>query len=198
MRLTTNKMAKEMNMLELAHNCCFAKERKAMYRDYDEIIDAREFARRIIRIQLLERPDDEIFKDDEVFDEFMNACLGIPPENPIGLVALFYRNLWAQADLYERLKTYEEGEVRGIVRWLPVVIGEVVYTNFSPVGFYMRKDERPYECRVVFIGLNTEDPFMNVEYKEGRMWQFYFDEIGKKVFKSKIEAEEALRKMEGK
>lgn len=39
---------------------------------------------------------------------------------------------------------------------------------------------------------------MNVEYKEGRMWQFYFDEIGKKVFKSKIEAEEALRKMEGK
>ena len=36
-RLTTNKPVSEMNMVELAHNCCYADENMyARYRDFTE------------------------------------------------------------------------------------------------------------------------------------------------------------------
>lgn len=37
--------------------------------------------------------------------------LSIEPDSQIGLLALFYRNLWAMADLRERLKYYEDLEL---------------------------------------------------------------------------------------
>lgn len=196
MRLTTNTPINEMGMLELAHNCCFAKGRKAMYRDYDTVIDARTFARNLIKGHRIINSEDGIFYDDDAFDEFMARCLVIDPYDGIGLVALFYRSLWAQADLYERLKFYEDAEEQGKISWLPVAVGDTVYTNFSVQGDYMRKYKKPYACKVVFIGLNEENPFVDVKYENGRMWQFHFDEFGKTVFKNKSEAEEALKRAE--
>ena len=47
-RLTTDKSVENMDMVELAHNCCYAKDRKARYRDYDMDMDAREFAKNLL------------------------------------------------------------------------------------------------------------------------------------------------------
>ena len=44
-RLTSNKPVDEMNMVELAYNACYAENRKATYRDFETIRDARYFAR---------------------------------------------------------------------------------------------------------------------------------------------------------
>lgn len=103
-RLTVNKPVSEMTMIELAHNCCFAKGRQAFYRDYDREINAREFARELANMFGYELPwDDEEF-DYEIMDD-------LPITEDVSkreLIALFYRNLWAQAELYECLKKYEE------------------------------------------------------------------------------------------
>lgn len=104
MKLTSNKPVKEMSMWELAHNCCYQKEGMARYRDFETDIDAREFTRRLMkkhaRYELSQNAD--IF-DDEILDML---CYGT--DTLEGLIALFYRNLWAMADLREKLKEYEE------------------------------------------------------------------------------------------
>ena len=43
-RLTSDKDVKDMGMVELAYNSCYAKDGKARYRDYDTDIDARQLA----------------------------------------------------------------------------------------------------------------------------------------------------------
>ena len=60
---------------------------------------------------------------------------------------------------------------------------------------YAQKN-RPYEAKVVFVGINGVDNFMNVELGEGKMLQFRFSDIGKKVFLTKSEAEAALKESE--
>ena len=103
-RLTVNKPVSEITMVELAHNCCFAKGRQAFYRDYDREINAREFARELANMFGYELPlDDEEF-DYEIMDDLPIA----EDVSKRGLIALFYRNLWAQAEIYERLKKYED------------------------------------------------------------------------------------------
>ena len=103
-RLTINKPVSEMTMVELAHNCCFAKGRQAFYRDYDREINAREFARELANMFGYKLP-----LDDEEFDyEIMDDLPITEDVSKRELIALFYRNLWAQADIYERLKKYEE------------------------------------------------------------------------------------------
>lgn len=104
-RLTTNNNVKEMNMFELAHNSCYIKNGKARYRDYDIDIDARELS-----IKLLDKFADipNEFTCDDDFDEFIIDCLQYGTDSIEGLIALFYRNLCAQADLYEKLKKYED------------------------------------------------------------------------------------------
>lgn len=104
-RLTTNKKVNEMGMFELAHNSCYIKDGKARYRDYDIDTDARELA-----IKLLDKYADipNEFTDDDDFDEFIIECLQYRTDRIEGLIALFYRNLWAMADLYEKLKKYED------------------------------------------------------------------------------------------
>lgn len=107
-RLTTDKKVNEMSMVELAHNCCYAKDRKARYRDYDRDIDAREFARKLMyENEYWEKDDAEMISDD-VFDNSIMDNLMHEPDSTIGLIALFYRNLWAMADLREKLKAYED------------------------------------------------------------------------------------------
>lgn len=81
-------------------------------------------------------------------------------------------------------------EVAAVV--LPVEIGDTVYTNFAVSGWRMRKDKRPYKAEIVFIGINGNENFINVQYGEGWMFMFGFSEIGKTIFLTREEAEEAL------
>ncbi len=107
-RLTTNKDVSEMSMAELAHNSCYAKEHEARYRDYGMDIDARE-----LTIKLLDKfakiPNE--FTCDEDFDEFITGVAQYGIYDILGFIAIFYRNLWAMADLRERLKEYENLEL---------------------------------------------------------------------------------------
>lgn len=104
-RLTTDKPTSEMSMVELAHNSCFAKDGEAYYRDFEGEISARDFARKLYKIY----SDDKLSTDNDAFDEEIMGELQYDPEiYPEAYIALFYRNLWAMADLYETLKKYED------------------------------------------------------------------------------------------
>lgn len=106
-RLTVYKPASDMNMLELAHNCCYVKDRNARYRDFEMDMDARDFARNLMTTLT----GDDLPTDDDDFDEEIMENLQYDPfESVTGLIALFYRNLWAMADLRETLKSYEDAK----------------------------------------------------------------------------------------
>ncbi len=104
-RLTCNKPVLEMDMVELAHNCCYVMDYNARYRDYELDIDARDLARKLMKAYA---DDDDAFICDEDFDEQMSNYLAYGLESVEGLIAVFYRNLWAMAGLRERLKRYED------------------------------------------------------------------------------------------
>lgn len=92
-------------------------------------IDSRKFVRSLIK-DICE--DDLSDMTDEEFDEYMSERLSIEPDSQIGLLALFYRNLWAMADLRERLKYYEDLELdeyieHGRLLKLPCSIGDKLY-----------------------------------------------------------------------
>lgn len=79
---------------------------------------------------------------------------------------------------------------------LPCAVGDTVYTNNSLSGFYLRAKNRPYPAEVVFIGLNEEYGFFNVDIMNlGCMLQFNFSDIGKTVFLTREAAENALKEM---
>ena len=78
---------------------------------------------------------------------------------------------------------------------LPCDIGDTVYTNCRMQGWYFREKDKPYEAKIVFIGLNGVDNFMNIDFGNGHMLQFPFSEIGKTVF---LTEEEALKERENK
>lgn len=127
-RLTNNKPVEEMSMVELAHNCCYAEDRLARYRDFEMDMDARDFARNLMTTLT----DDELSLDDENFDEEILENLQYDPFGDVrGLIALFYRNLWAMADLREKLKSYEDAEEQGLLLRLPCKVGDTVYTACS-------------------------------------------------------------------
>lgn len=95
----------------------------------------------------------------------------------------------------QELQAYRELEKQKKLMKFPCVVGDVVYTNISATGWYLRKKNRPYGVKIVFIGINGRDNLMNVAYENGNMTQFLFSEIGKNVFLTKYEAEEALERM---
>ena len=95
-----------------------------------------------------------------------------------------------------KLGRYEDLEAQGRLIELPCNVGDTVYTNSSMVGWYMRLKSRPYEAKVVFIGINGVNNFMNVELSKGRMLQFNFSDIGKRVFLTKEAAEAAMKERE--
>ena len=112
MRLTENKNVKEMSMVELAHNCCYAENGKARYREYDMDMDARDFARNLMSTLTKEElPLDDASFDEEILENLQYDCFS----DIRGLIALFYRNLWAMADLREKLKVYEDAEEQGLL-----------------------------------------------------------------------------------
>lgn len=104
-RLTSDKPVAEMGMFELAHNSCYIKDGKARYRDYDLDEDARVLTRVLLKDHA---GSDDAFTCDDDFDDWMIDYLQDGMDSTEGLIALFYRNLWAMADLREALKAYED------------------------------------------------------------------------------------------
>lgn len=123
-RLTSNKAVSEMGMFELAHNACYIKDGKARYRDYDIDIDARELTRKLLKDHA---DDDNAFTDDDNFDDWMIDYLQEGLDSKEGLIALFYRNLWAMADLREKLKRYEDLKEQEKITAFPCTVGDTVY-----------------------------------------------------------------------
>ena len=122
-RLTSNKTTSDMNMLELAYNSCYADEKcNARYRNYELDIDSRDLARKLIKDMCKE---DLSYMSDEEFDEYVSEMLSVEIDSQIGLLAVFYRNLWAMAELREKLKEYEDLEEQG--RLLKLPCNEVYY-----------------------------------------------------------------------
>lgn len=116
-RLTSNSNVSDMSMIELAHNGCYVdNERNARYRNYNLDIDSRELVRNLVKDIC-----DEDLTDlsDEEFDEYMSSMFSVEMDSTIGLLAVFYRNLWAMAELREKLKDYEDLEEQGRLLKLP-------------------------------------------------------------------------------
>lgn len=132
-RLTSNKKVSDMSMIELAHNSCYADdERNARYRDYEMDMDARDFVRNLMATLV----KDEMPISDTEFDEEILDDLAIDPFSDVrGLIALFYRNLWAMANLRETLKKYEDLEGESRLLKLPCKIGDDVYYVPSEVNY---------------------------------------------------------------
>lgn len=130
-RLTTNKEKSEMGMYELAHNSCYYKDGAARYRDFETDIDARELTRQLLKDYA---DGDDAFVDDDDFDEEMLELLMYGTSTTEGLIALFYRNMWAMADLRERLKEYEDADEQGLLLRLPCKVGDKVWRVFNVNG----------------------------------------------------------------
>lgn len=137
-RLTSNKKVSDMSMIELAHNACYIKDGVARYRDFETDIDARDLARELAWMLA----DIELSRNNECFDEEIieNMQYDITKE-PIGLIALFYRNLWAMANLRETLKKYEDlGYTPEELKVCFVDIPEVLYA----IDNNREEDEKVY------------------------------------------------------
>lgn len=186
-RLTTNKSTKEMGMLELAYNSCYAKNNEARYRDYDCDVTAREFAKQLLKDHNCDL--DITYESNEAFDEWMVDYLYYP-DTTEGLIALLYRNLWVQADLRERLKEYEDAEEQGLLLRLPCKIGDSVY---SPTRDFISK------YTICSIEKYKEGFFFNWRCEAGiyiKVSGFTDYDIGETVFLTREAAEQALKEME--
>ena len=180
-RLTSTKPVEEMSMVELAHNCCYAKDRLARYRDFEMDMDARDFARNLMTTLT----DDELPLDDDNFDEeVLENLIYDPFSNVKGLIALFYRNLWAMADLRERLKEYEDAEEQGLLLRLPCKIGDEAWAlrHYKGVTYA----QKGFVNEMFF----TRDMRLCIVVKNIARGEF-----GKTVFLTKEEAEQALKQM---
>ena len=102
---------------------------------------------------------------------------------------------WADAVEHE-LEKYTQAEKEGRIVILPCKLGGTVYANFALRGDYLREKDKPYPCEVVFIGI-SEEPFMHIQFENGRVFQVSFEKIGKTVFTTREAAEAALREQEG-
>ena len=89
-----------------------------------------------------------------------------------------------------------QAKVQGRLAELPCRLGGTVYANFALRGDYLREKDKPYPCEVVFIGLSKE-PFLHIQFKNGRVFPVKFCEVGKTVFTTREAAEAALKEQEG-
>lgn len=199
-RLTTNKKVSEMEMVELAHNCCYEdEEHNARYRDFEMEMDARDFAINL----MVTLTKDELPVDKTEFDEEILDNLTIDPFSDVrGLIALFYRNLWAMADLREKLKYYEDAEEQGLLLRLPckprsevfLICNRYTHCSFEDVSFEESSCEGcEYDCdsrKELYIHRNSS---VDIEWITRNLNKF-----GKTVFLTKEEAEAKLAEMEEK
>lgn len=194
-RLTSNKKVSDMSMFELAHNSCYCKDGVARYRDFENDIDARDLARELV----WSLADIELSRNNECFDEEIieNLQYDITKE-PIGLIALFYRNLWAMADLRERLKEYEDLEEQCRLIKLPCKVGDVVYRiNIGAMKPVIPLRVVEYRFKIVGNCIREKiccsDDFL---CKQPSII-YYAEDIGNKVFLTKSEAEAKLKELRG-
>lgn len=96
----------------------------------------------------------------------------------------------------DRFREIMQAEKEGRLVVLPCGLGGTVYVNFKVRGDYLREKDKPYPCKVVFIGL-SDKPYLHIEFKTGRVWPVNLDAIGKTVFQTKEAAEAALKEKEG-
>lgn len=190
-RLTTNKSVADMSMIELAHNSCYADdERNARYRDYNLDVDSRWLIRNLVKDIC-----GEDFKDlsDEEVDEYMASMLSVEIDSTIGLLALFYRNLWAMADLREKLKYYEDAEEQGLLLRLPISEDAPVYSIE-----YCCERNKSNRSGMCFRGFceNCSDKVYYI--RESVAKHCNICEINKSVFFTREEAEAKLKEMEEK
>ena len=104
-RLTTDKPVNEMTNMELAFNCCVVDNGQAVYRDYENPIDARKLAMNLLDYYGVEGVTIQTRAD---LDEFMVDSLLDGPFTSSGLIALLYRFIWSMAEMRTRLKQYED------------------------------------------------------------------------------------------
>ena len=181
-RLTSNKKVSDMSMIELAHNSCYADdEHNARYRDYEMDMDARDFARSL----MVTLTKDELPISDTEFDEEILDDLAIDPFSDVrGLIALFYRNLWAMANLRETLKKYEDLEEQGKLIKIPL-------EAYCIVDFEVRKGfvlEETYNM--------SRKPLLVVRYDDNS-FKSHSGYLGISVFLTKSEAEAKLKVLRG-
>lgn len=201
-RLTTNKSVAEMSMIELAHNSCYADdERNARYRDYNLDVDSRWLIRNLVKDIC-----GEDFKDlsDEEVDEYMASMLSVEIDSTIGLLALFYRNLWAMADLREKLKYYEDADEQGLLLWLPAPLNGVESFNLDGKTTWYRLPCRIGDTVYMIDGATLKGhdwKYLTYEKAYVRETIFSIEHInsfGKTVFLTREEAEAKLKEMEEK
>lgn len=188
-RLTTNKSVADMSMIDLVHNSCYADdERNARYRDYNLDVDSRWLVRNLAKDIC-----GEDFKDlsDEEVDEYMASMLSVGIDSTIGLLALFYRNLWAMADLREKLKYYEDAEEQGLLLRLPISEDAPVYSIEYCCG--KNKSNRSGMCVRGFCE-NCSDKAYYI--RESVAKHCSICEINKSVFFTREEAEAKLKEVE--
>ena len=197
-RLTTNKSVADMSMVELAHNSCYADdERNARYRDYEMEMDARDFARNL----MVTLAKDKLPVDDAEFDEEVLDNLMVDPFSDVrGLIALFYRNLWAMADLREVLKCYEDAEEQGLLLRLPCKPNSEVFlicSRYTHCSF----EDVPFEessCEGCEHGCDSrKELYIHRNESVGIEWiARNLNKFGKTVFLTRDEAEAKLAEME--
>ena len=192
-RLTTNKNVSEMGMLELALNCCYiAEDGNGRYRDYEMDMDERDFARNLTTTLVGE----DLPLQDEAFDEEMLENLGIDPFADVrGLIALFYRNMWAMAELREKLKRYEDAEEQGVLLRLPCKVGDVLYFAHHDRVISSEVLSAKYHAEAENHGVFIRER-LTIDV-EGVSAEIDFCDIGKTVFLTREEAEAKLKEMEG-
>lgn len=194
-RLTSDKNTSDMSMLELAYNSSYINhENDARFRNYDLDIDSRQFVRELAKDMCNE---DFSNLSDEEFDEYMASMLSVEIDSTIGLLAVFYRNLWAMADLRERLKEYEDSEEQGRLIKLPCNVGDTVY--YFSGGYYKNIKNWeivPIKVTEFNVKVNRSDKLIPLAMIANGT-RYPMSSIGKTVFLTKTEAEAKLKELRG-
>lgn len=94
---------------------------------------------------------------------------------------------------FDRIHELARADREGRCVVLPCKVGDTVWANISIKGDRYRNSDRPYPVEVVFIGIGGGNSYFHVQYSNGRVFPFDFDQIGKTVFLTREEAEEALK-----
>ena len=114
---------------------------------------------------------------------------GLTPEEVTALQA-------SNQELKKEALPILQAKVQDRLAELPCRLGGTVYANFALRGDYLREKDKPYPCEVVFIGLSKE-PFLHIQFQNGRIFPVKFSEVGKTVFATREAAEAALKEQEG-
>lgn len=102
----------------------------------------------------------------------------------------------------EELLAYRTAEEQGLLRRLPCKVGDVVYAITSPfnLGIDMEDELDVFECVVESIAFYRNGLHQIRLYHKGKFvgWLVRFTDLGKTVFLTREEAENALEDMKGK